>query len=309
MSKPWTAEHRVDKALAQQLIESQFQQLAPAQIQFAGEGWDNVAYQVNNNYLFRFPRRQFGADCVPAEIKLLPFLAKQLPLPIPNPIFSGKPTAEYPWPFLGYQYLEGQEACAARLTMPERAQLATPLAQFLKALHSIAIKKVATLGAQHNRIRKLDIQFRQPQALEHVEYIAQHKLFDHCSTLFALLESLKELHKDELITLVHGDLYARHLLINKHRQLSGIIDWGDLQIDHPASDLSIVFTLLPTNTHDTFFANYGTISDHTKQLMLFNALRHTTAIAVFAHSINDANLLAEMLIALRLIKESAEKYI
>ncbi len=309
MSQPWTAEFYVDQKLACKLIEEQFPELSPATVIFCGEGWDNTAYQVNNEYLFRFPRRQFGANCVPAETQLLPFLATQLPLQIPNPIFIGKPTAEYQWPFLGYRYLKGQDACAAHLTMQERAHLAAPLAQFLKALHAIPVEQVENLGAQRDRIRKLDIQFRYPQAIEHLHYIEQHKLFDDCSTLLTLLNSLKELRKDEIVTIVHSDLYARHLLVNQHRQLSGIIDWGDLQIDHPASDLSIVFTLLPIDSHHTFFEIYGTISDHTKQLMLFNALRHTTAITVFAHSIGDADLLSEMLIALQLITILAKEYL
>ena len=306
MKQPWSAEQQIDQTLAQQLIETQFPALAPATIVFCGEGWDNIVYRVNSDYLFRFPRRQFGADCIPAEINLLPFLAKQLPLPIPNPIFFGAPTTDYQWPFLGYHYLDGQEACAAHLTMEERAQLAAPLAHFLKALHAIPVDQAEQLGIEHNRIGKLNIPLRWPQAQEHLQYIETHKLYAGCPTLFMLLEQLKDVRKNNLKTVVHGDLYARHLLVNSQRELTGIIDWGDLQTDHPASDLAIVFTFLPVSAHRVFFEIYGTVSQHTKQLILFNALRHTTAITVFAHAIDDKILLKEMLIALELIAQAAD---
>jgi len=34
------------------------------------EGWDNSAYLVNNEYIFRFPRIQMGVDCMKNEIAL-----------------------------------------------------------------------------------------------------------------------------------------------------------------------------------------------------------------------------------------------
>ena len=44
---------------------------------------------------------------------------------------------------------------------------------------------------------------------------------------------------------VHGDLYARHLLLDETRLPSGVIDWGDVHLGDPALDLSVAISFLP----------------------------------------------------------------
>ncbi|MBL4818996.1 MAG: phosphotransferase, partial [Deltaproteobacteria bacterium] len=105
--KPWDAEHRADLDLAKRLIEIQFPNLKPANLKLLGEGWDNLAYEVNQKFVFRFPRRQISVDLIRTESEVLPSVAPRLPLPIPNPIYLGQPTKDYPWPFAGYKMLEG----------------------------------------------------------------------------------------------------------------------------------------------------------------------------------------------------------
>ena len=111
MSQLWSAEFKLEANLAKLLIESQFPQLSPVSLEFIGEGWDNVAYRVNQDYLFRFPRRQMGADLVDVEWHLLHELAQGLPIAIPKPLFYGKPDVQFKWPFLGYNFLDGKSAC------------------------------------------------------------------------------------------------------------------------------------------------------------------------------------------------------
>src|SRR5262249_59987224 len=103
VTQPWTAELDVSPELARSLIIGQFPELAPATIEPLGFGWDNTAYLVNARYVFRFPRRQLGADCMESEIRVLPLLAPLLPLSIPNPIFVGQATDQFAWSFAGYE--------------------------------------------------------------------------------------------------------------------------------------------------------------------------------------------------------------
>ena len=51
---------------------------------------------------------------------------------------------------------------------------------------------------------------------------------------------------------VHGDLYARHLLLDDHKKLCGVIDWGDVHLGDRALDLSIAYSFLPAEARLCF---------------------------------------------------------
>jgi aminoglycoside phosphotransferase (APT) family kinase protein len=301
MSKQWTAEHTVEPEQARLLIESQFPELAPITLELVGEGWDNIVYRVNRNYVFRFPRRQIGSTLVAVEEKILPLLNHRLPLPIPKLLFFGKPTPEYRWSFLGYNFLQGRSACAAHLNNLQREELAVPLAQFLKTLHAIPEQEALNLGAQYDKLGKLNVPFRYPQAQQNIAKIREIGLFDNCDALLEILETLKDLQDTGKKTLAHGDLYARHLLVDKHHQLSGIIDWGDAHVGNPAIDLQIIFSFLPQQAHQQFFDVYGHIDHQTLQIALFRALCQLTTLSLYSHDVSDTDLLRECLFGLQLI--------
>src|SRR5581483_10291103 len=82
---PWMAEQVVSLELARALVERQFPQLKPAVVEPLGIGWDNTAYRIKGDYVFRFPRRQIAVDLIVAESRLLPWVAPQLPVSIPVP--------------------------------------------------------------------------------------------------------------------------------------------------------------------------------------------------------------------------------
>nr|WP_269471739.1 phosphotransferase [Legionella spiritensis] len=56
----------------------------------------------------------------------------------------------------------------------------------------------------------------------------------------------------------YGDLYWGHLMFDNN-DLVGIIDWGQVGINHPAVDIGIVFSFYPTDYHQAFFDVYGEI--------------------------------------------------
>ena len=73
----------VTPTAARSLIMSQFPDLAPVRVAVLGDGWDNTAYRVNDDWVFRFPRREMGSNALEAEIRVMPGLAPRLPLPVP----------------------------------------------------------------------------------------------------------------------------------------------------------------------------------------------------------------------------------
>ena len=77
--------------LAKQRIESQCN-ISVDTIRLFGRGFDNIAYLVNDMYVFRFPTRQMGVECMNNEITLLPYLKKHITFPFSSPEFIGQPT-------------------------------------------------------------------------------------------------------------------------------------------------------------------------------------------------------------------------
>ncbi len=62
-----------------------------------GHGWDKVVFRLGEELTVRMPRRLAAVELVESEQRWLPMLAKQLPLPIPAPVWSGRPGCNYPW--------------------------------------------------------------------------------------------------------------------------------------------------------------------------------------------------------------------
>lgn len=54
----WSAERTISCQQAIELLFEQFPQLDPVRVEEYGHGWDNTAFLVNGEYMFRFPRRE-----------------------------------------------------------------------------------------------------------------------------------------------------------------------------------------------------------------------------------------------------------
>ena len=293
MARPWEAEHRVDEALAARLIEAQFPELRPARLELLGEGWDNVAWLLRGEIVFRFPRRQIAVELLETERRLLPALALRLPLPIPQPDHVGQPGDGYPWPFLGYRRLPGETACRACLDDRERAAIAAPLARFLAALHAFPVDEARRLGAPPDRIGRLDLSAKIPELLERMERMRALGYLRDIGPFREILDAGSGLRPSEEVRLVHGDLYVRHLLIGPGRGLAGVIDWGDLHIGDPAVDLILPHAFLPAGAREAFREACGDIPEERWQLGRIRAIYSSAAIVVYGHDTGDADLVRE----------------
>jgi aminoglycoside phosphotransferase (APT) family kinase protein len=98
--------------------------------------------------------------------------------------------------------------------------------------------------------------------------------------------------------LVHGDLHARHLLIDDGGGLCGVIDRGDVHLGDPATDLAVTHAFLPPPARAAFLAAYGPVDEGTRALARFRAVSHSALVVLYAHDAGDEHLLAEGLRAL-----------
>ncbi len=304
MSRSWSPEVVVTPELARSLIEEQFPELAPARPELLGAGMDNTAYRVNATHVFRFPRRRFALPFLEAETRLLPALAPRLPLPVPVPTLIGRPTERYPWPFAGYRMLPGRTACAATLTDRRRLALAEPLARFVAALHAIPADQAASAGAGPDTLGRLDPARYNARVRGHLEQLAGRGLVEDAGPFLARLDAAPAAYTARRDTLVHGDLYFRHLLIGSDGRLAGVIDWGDVHLGDPAADLMIAHAFLPPEGRDVFCKVYGPVPEVTWRMARLRALWHSVMVLVYADDIGDADLLREARLGLRNVAQS-----
>jgi aminoglycoside phosphotransferase (APT) family kinase protein len=293
MTRPWSPEHVLTPEQARLLVEAAFPRLAPAAVQALGVGFDNTAFRVNGEYVFRFPRRQVAVPLIEAETRLLPMIAPRLPLAVPVPVLNGRPMAGYPWPWSGYRMIPGRTACAAAPDDAARAATAEPLARFLAALHAVPADLAAGAGAGPDTWRRLDLAHRRPQAQDNLRRLAGRGVVQDPGPLQRILDGAPAAYVPRGDTLVHGDLYVRHLLVDSDNRLTGVIDWGDAHLGDPAVDLAVAHTFLPPAAHAVFRRCYGVIDDRTWAVARLRGLCHTLLVLVYAAETGDADLVRE----------------
>ncbi|MEH7436989.1 phosphotransferase [Neobacillus drentensis] len=293
MSQPWAPERVISEKEAGLMIEKQFPQLQPAQMKVLGEGFDNSVFLVNNQYVFRFPRREIAANLIQTENRLLPVIEPLFPIAIPNPKFQGIPVEDYPWPFGGYEILPGKTP--ARLTKEQRMQSVEPLAQFLRTLHDFPVTEALKLQVPYDQLERINIIKRMPMLASNIEKAKQKGLLDQNAVdlLQSFLSTIEKPLEDDTKTLVHGDLHIRNMLVDENGRISAVIDWGDTHIGHPAVDLSIAYSFLPAEGREPFFTLYGDISPEVKKVARFKAIYSILVLLLYGEDLQDTDLVEE----------------
>ena len=283
---------------AKSLIETQFPQLRPLHLTFLGKGWDNVVFEVNTQYVFRFPCHEKAVRVLQQEALILKQLQDQvpaLPLKTPQPVFSGQANGEYPYAFVGYTRVSGQTVCQRSIPFGMRRGWVEPLATFLRLLHPLPLIAERVETPLH---LTLIVDYHRA-LLRHEKGLRAQGLLPEfvCERIHAFEPAA--LQVPEPLVTVHGDLYARHLIVDAQNALTGCIDWGGVHRGHRAMDLSIAYSALSAEDRDLFFASYGEVSDTVRELSEFLALCCTLNLLTYALAVHDDPLKREMLAVLQ----------
>lgn len=294
--RPWLPDHPVDEALARRAVADRFPELAGIEPRHLGRGFDNDVWRFGET-VFRFPRRAVAVPLLEIEARALPYLAARLPLPIPAPSHLGAPGAAFPLPFYGHPYLPGLTADRARLGPAARAALVPALAGFLKALHAIDPAEAARRGVPADTFRGR----LAGQEARRLERLALFEGSPWAGLVPAMAERLAAPPPDgaEPPVVLHGDLYARHLLLDGSARLAGLIDWGDVCLGDRAVDLAVAYTFLPPASRAAFWAAYGPVDEATRARARYIAFaRHGLHLGPYARDVGDEDLAVEAGVAL-----------
>lgn len=287
----WHAEIVITDTLVKECLQMQFPDLLPIHLKCIGEGWDNKVYLINENIIFRFPRRKIAVELIERENTVLQILQHQFNLEIPNPMFHGKPLPLYPYPFHGYKMIKGIAGCYESLTEEQRIASLPPLADFLKKLHHLdapqAIKLKPYVFNRTNTPQSVEaLQDRLHKIMTRNIVPINKAVFD--LEMIAALQI--QLPNDKC--LIHGDLYSRHLMFQQGH-LTGIIDWGDIGINNKSVDLAVIWSFYPQSCHPLFFEHYGAVDAATWLYARFLGIYSSLTVILYADDIGDKPLLYE----------------
>ena len=287
----WAAERVIGRNRARRLIQSQFSSLDSGAIEPLGEGWDHTVWAVEQRWAFRFPRRAVVLPGLERSTIMLARIAPHLPAPVPVPKYLGRPGDDYPWPFVGGALIDGGELADVELSERQRRDLAAPLAEFLRALHTID-PAVASDVLEVDPMGRTDMNARVPIARDHVQQLEGAGIWSAPPAVEQLFGVAAGLGPPQTLAIVHGDIHARHVLVSDG-DLTGVIDWDDICLADPAGDLSLYWSVLTPSGREMFREEYGELSEAQLVRARVLAVFLCSALALYAENVHLPNLLAE----------------
>ncbi len=186
---------------------------SPTKIVEIDHGYDFEVVIVDDDWVFRFPRRPSVDESLELEIVLLPTLATALPVDVP----CFEHISRYPL-FVGYRMIRGR---------PLVDEDAAGVRAFLEALHvfdPVGLPLERTDWVEAYRRQCAEFERLVLPLLDAGRRAEARRLFGEAETLVGFEPAL-----------VHADLGPEHLLVQGGR-LAGVIDWGDTRIGDPALD-------------------------------------------------------------------------
>jgi len=220
---PWHNDHPLDPAKVARILADDLDGFADSRVAALGEGWDFATYLVDDDWVFRFPKRRQAARQLEREHKLLDALAESLerqPIAIPRYRFHVRDSRLAPLPYVGYAMLRGAPLLECDAQSIDCADIGSQLGGFLKRLHAAAPSRQPRVFRDHFPANL--IEFR--RELHESAAALPAAIASACATLLARSPPLDEGPPQ----FQHGDLGAEHILIDPaHGRITAIIDWGD----------------------------------------------------------------------------------
>ena len=270
--------------------------LAADDVRIVAAGWDNTIVLVDEDWVFRFPRREIALPGIDREIALLPRLAPQLSLPIPVPEHVGV-YGDPPWRFWGARHLPGTEL---KVSDEIGVEVGRSLGRFVAELHalpadsSLPVDPFGRADAVSRAVRARDV-LADLRATGLV-----HDSLDDPAVEQVLAAGEAAGPPPAETVLSHGDLYSRHVLVDEQGGTSAVIDWGDLCMAPRSVDVSAAYSALAGPAREAFFSEYGPIDDDTELRARVMAIFSAASVAAYARELDNRILLASALVGLTL---------
>ncbi|WP_420113002.1 phosphotransferase [Pseudactinotalea sp.] len=198
-------------------------------------GTDHDVYRIGEQASLRLPRTAWAAAQARKEDALLPRLAPRVTLAVPQVFAHGHATSEFPHPWSVQSWLPGEDLVGRVLDGDTR--LARDLAAFVGSLREVDIAdappRPATARGGYLGDGDTAVENRLQELGDRVNAAALVSAWGESRGAAAPTEQ----------RWTHGDLLPGNLLTTDGR-LSGVIDFGALNVTDPALDLTPCWYLL-----------------------------------------------------------------
>jgi aminoglycoside phosphotransferase (APT) family kinase protein len=229
-----TEEIEVDGDLVRGLVSDQFPRWAGLSLEpIASTGTDNAIYRLGRHLGIRLPRIHWAVSQIAKESQWLPRLASHLPAALPVPVAQGVPGRGYPFPWLVYQWLEGEDALTA--TVGDWCDLGHDVAGFVSALQRVDPAGAPPAGYRAGPLVPQDENTR--RCITHLD-----GLIDVGRAMSVWDAALSAEPWSGPAVWVHGDLLPGNVLTREGR-LTGIIDWSAAGIGDPACEAMLAWAM------------------------------------------------------------------
>ena len=230
-------ELEIDEALVRRLLAAQLPQWADLPLRrVEPSGTVNAIFRLGDELALRLPRRNGPTKAGGKELDWLPSLAPLLPLEIPVPVAQGRPSADYPWVWDVYTWVDGDTAPVEEI---DGLQAARDLAALVAALQQIEPKD-APCG------RGIPLAQRDP---EFRYWLARFDGDPRVAEEWERALAAPPWHGPPVWH--HGDLDARNWLVRDGR-ICAVIDWGSMGVGDPACDVMVAWKLHSHEARDEF---------------------------------------------------------
>ena len=267
-----------------------------------GEGENSLALLINQDFIFRFPKREEVKDQLAKEIAILPQISPLLNLEVPHFHYVARNLN-----FAGHKMIAGEPLSNKIYNSFEKTtqrSIQQSLALFLSQLHAIDLSTISD--------SVLPIMNPKEEYTENLSD-AYQLIFPHLPT--KARETISEIFTSYLNnpenfkykpTLVHNDFSTDHILVNSAtEEISGIIDFGDMAIGDPDYDLMYLADQLGVEFITGFSDYYSTPRKGLLQKLLFFTVANKLQIILSALEDNDTASEKE---GYKNLEESIRKY-
>lgn len=211
----------------------QLHDLGPIKTMRAGYPGSNAVFIINETYVVKIIAPFFRQD-FDREIDMYRILGRHPDLTIPSLVASGTVEAVMDWPYMIVTYLPGERLGDVWMDMSfdNRLDIVAHCACWTRLIHETPLADITSLS-QDRRDWTLFLQTQIAGYQGHHRSMLSESLLAQIPDYLADAEPL--FPDTAPLCLLHGDLTCDHILVslrNGHWQITGLIDFGDVEIGH-----------------------------------------------------------------------------
>jgi len=240
------------------LIKKHLPQFSNSQFHIQNEGWSNQVFFVDDHYVFRFPRTQNSFRDLRVEIEILPTLRHNLRGVVDIPNFEFVSTSKENPDFVGYKMIPGdqmRQTCIETMPKDKLKANAEVLGHFLSYLHAYGLNHdISVLSTKPSQADRW-VELKENVHTKCTGVLSNNQLNWIDDLINKLIGYATEFMASKV--LLHADFSSDHILLDKSTNtITGVIDFGDLEIGDPALDFTGLYTCYGQNFTEEVYKTY-----------------------------------------------------